>query len=232
MNDAQKLNGVEKNEDLGNSASHDLSNESNESNNSNASYEPLTAVYEHLRHSSDSKELHEFAIKELPDRSDQAGFSRATALLEAVAGNINTPEEDRIHLATVMPFPNILVKLSQDKSDNVRLAVAKNRNAKNWLVGRLTKDSCGEVRDAALCNPQTSWKMRLEGAQTNGVSTKTLDYLASLGASEESDDSPVLSAMVRRAVALNPGVSQSTLIALSKDKDPDVSSAALEVLNK
>ena len=226
MNDAQKLNGVEKNEDLGNSASHDLSNESN---NSNASYEPLTAVYEHLRHSSDSKELHEFAIKELPDRSDQAGFSRATALLEAVAGNSNTPEEDRVRLATVMPFPNILVKLSQDESSNVRLAVAKNENAKNWLVGRLTKDSCAQVRDAALCNPRTSWKMRLEGAQTNGVSAKTL---ASLGASEESDDSPVLSAMVRRAVALNPGVSQPTLIALSKDKDSDVSLAASEVLNK
>ena len=119
MNDAQKLNGVEKNEDLGNSASRDLSIESNDSSNS---YEPLTAVYEHLRHSSDSKELHEFAIKELPDRSDQAGFSRATALLEAVAGNSNTPEEDRVRLATVMPFPNILVKLSQDESSNVRLA--------------------------------------------------------------------------------------------------------------
>ncbi|MDK7093954.1 AbrB family transcriptional regulator, partial [Gardnerella swidsinskii] len=93
-----------------------------------------------LRHSTNSKELHEFAIKELPDRSDQAGFSGATALLEAVAGNANTPEEDRVHLATVMPFPNILVKLSQDESSNVRLAVAKNENAKNWLVGRLTKD--------------------------------------------------------------------------------------------
>ena len=32
------------------------------------SYEPLTAVYEHLRHSEDSAELHEFARRELPDR--------------------------------------------------------------------------------------------------------------------------------------------------------------------
>lgn len=222
MSDIQDQNNLEHNDDS-RSNSHDDSHEI---------YEPLTSIYERLRHSSNSKELHEFAVKELPDRADQAEFSRATALLEAVAGNINTPEEDRIHLATVMPFPNILVKLSHDKSDNVRLAVAKNRNAKNWLVGRLTKDSCGEVRDAALCNPQTSWKMRLEGAQTEGVGAKTLDYLASLGVGEESKDSPVLSAMVRRAVALNPGVSQPTLMALSKDKDPDVSSAALEVLNK
>ncbi|KXA18300.1 hypothetical protein [Gardnerella vaginalis] len=217
MNDAQNQNNVKQDGDLG--------------QNSNDSYNPLTAVYERLRHSTNSKELHEFAVKELPDRSDQAGFSRATALLEAVAGNANTPEEDRVHLATVMPFPNILVKLSQDESSKVRLAVAKNKNAKNWLVGRLTKDSCAEVRDAALCNPRTSWKMRLEGAQTDGIDAKTLDYLASLGASEQDDDSPVLSAMVRRAVALNPGVSQPTLVALSKDKDSDVSLAALGVLN-
>ncbi|RFT37141.1 AbrB family transcriptional regulator, partial [Bifidobacteriaceae bacterium NR015] len=119
-----------------------------------SSYEPLTAVYEHLRHSEDSAELHEFARRELPDRSDQAAFSRATSLLEAVAGNINTPEEDRIYLATEMPFPNILVKLSEDSADKVRLAVAENKNAKNWLVGRLTKDSCNAVRNAALCNPK------------------------------------------------------------------------------
>ncbi|MFU0464510.1 AbrB family transcriptional regulator [Gardnerella vaginalis] len=217
MTDVQNQNNVKQDGDLG--------------QNSNDSYNPLTAVYERLRHSTNSKELHEFAVKELPDRSDQAGFSRATALLEAVAGNANTPEEDRVHLATVMPFPNILVKLSQDESSKVRLAVAKNKNAKNWLIGRLTKDSCAEVRDAALCNPRTSWKMRLEGAQTDGIDAKTLDYLASLGASEQDDDSPVLSAMVRRAVALNPGVSQPTLVALSKDKDSDVSLAALGVLN-
>ena len=225
MTDVQNQNNVKQDGDLGD----DFGNDSGQ--NSNDSYNPLTAVYERLRHSTNSKELHEFAIKELPDRSDQAGFSRATALLEAVAGNANTPEEDRVHLATVMPFPNILVKLSQDESSKVRLAVAKNKNAKNWLVGRLTKDSCAEVRDAALCNPRTSWKMRLEGAQTDGIDAKTLDYLASLGASEQDDDSPVLSAMVRRAVALNPGVSQPTLVALSKDKDSDVSLAALGVLN-
>lgn len=225
MTDVQNQNNVKQDGDLGD----DFGNDSGQ--NSNDSYNPLTAVYERLRHSTNSKELHEFAIKELPDRSDQAGFSRATALLEAVAGNANTPEEDRVHLATVMPFPNILVKLSQDESSKVRLAVAKNKNAKNWLVGRLTKDSCAEVRDAALCNPRTSWKMRLEGAQTDGIDAQTLDYLASLGASEQDDDSPVLSAMVRRAVALNPGVSQPTLVALSKDKDSDVSLAALGVLN-
>lgn len=221
MTDVQNQNNVKQYGDLGSDLGQD----------SNSSYNPLTAVYERLRHSTNSKELHEFAVKELPDRSDQAGFSRATALLEAVAGNANTPEEDRVHLATVMPFPNILVKLSQDESSKVRLAVAKNKNAKNWLVGRLTKDSCAEVRDAALCNPRASWKMRLEGAQTDGIDAKTLDYLASLGASAQDDDSPVLSAMVRRAVALNPGVSQPTLVALSKDKDSDVSLAALGVLN-
>lgn len=191
-----------------------------------AKYDPLTAVYEKLRHSEDSEELHKFARRVLPDRNNQAAFSRATALLEAVAGNSYTPEEDRIYLATTMPFPNILVKLSEDSSDAVRLAVAKNTNAKNWLVGRLTKDSCPEVRDAALCNPKASWKMRLEGAQCDGVGAKTLQYLASLGVSEEENAPVVLATMVRRAVALNPGVSQQTLQTLCNDKESDVYLAA------
>ena len=50
-------------------------------------FEPLTATYERLRHSTDPAELSEFARRPLPDRADQAAFSRATALLEAVAGN-------------------------------------------------------------------------------------------------------------------------------------------------
>lgn len=195
-------------------------------NTNSSDYEPLTAVYEHLRHSQNSQELHEFATRQLPDRSNQADFSRATALLEAVAGNANTPEEDRIKLASTMPFPNILVKLSEDKSDEVRFAVAQNHNVKNWLVGRLTKDTCAKVRDAALCNPKTSWKMRLEGAQTEGVSASTLDYLASLGVSSQEDAPVVLAAMVRRAVALNPGVSQKTLLGLCNDKAIDVALAA------
>ena len=119
-------------------------------------FEPLTATYERLRHSTDAAELSEFARRPLPDRSEQAAFSRATALLEAVAGNAHTPLEDRVFLAETMPFPNILVKLSTDESVEVRKAVAGNANDKNWLVGRLTKDESLEVRDVALRNKQTS----------------------------------------------------------------------------
>ena len=122
-------------------------------------FEPLTATYERLRHSTDAAELSEFARRPLPDRSEQAAFSRATALLEAVAGNAHTPLEDRVFLAETMPFPNILVKLSTDESVEVRKAVAGNANDKNWLVGRLTKDESLEVRDVALRNKQTSWKI-------------------------------------------------------------------------
>lgn len=61
-------------------------------------FEPLTATYERLRHSTDAAELSEFARRPLPDRSEQAAFSRATALLEAVAGNAHTPLEDRVFL--------------------------------------------------------------------------------------------------------------------------------------
>lgn len=126
-------------------------------------FEALTTVYERLRHSTDAAELSEFARRPLPDKSDQAGYSRATALLEAVAGNPHTPLEDRIALAQTMPFPNILVKLAQDESVEVRKAVAANEQDKNWLVGRLTKDESAEVREVALRNARTSWKMRLEG---------------------------------------------------------------------
>ena len=189
-------------------------------------FEPLTATYERLRHSTDSEELSEFARRPLPDRSDQAAFSRATALLEAVAGNRHTPLEDRIMLAEMMPFPNILVKLSTDPSPDVRRAVAANEDDKNWLVGRLTKDEVPEVRDAALRNKRTSWKMRLEGAQNTDLDSDTLDVLSRLGVSEESGAPAILATMVRRAVALNPGTSQETLDRLRDDPSPEVAKAA------
>ena len=179
-------------------------------------FEPLTATYERLRHSTDSAELSEFARRPLPDRSDQAAFSRATALLEAVAGM----------LAETMPFPNILVKLSTDPSPDVRRAVAANEDDKNWLVGRLTKDEVPEVRDAALRNKRTSWKMRLEGAQNTDLDADTLDVLSRLGVSEESGAPAILATMVRRAVALNPGTSQETLDRLRDDPSPEVAKAA------
>ena len=191
-----------------------------------ASFEPLTVTYERLRHTDDVAELHEYARRPLPDRSLQAAFSRATALLEAVAGNQHTPLEDRVFLATEMPFPNILVKLSEDPEPQVRRGVAANQDDKNWLVGRLTKDPDPSVRDAALRNPRTSWKMRLEGAQNPEVDADTLDFLSTLGVSCEPGAPVVLAGMVRRAVALNPQASQETLQRLSTDTSPSVARCA------
>lgn len=192
--------------------------------------ETLTVSYERLRHSIDSKELSEVARAELPDSSNQSAFSRATALLEAVAGNPHTPLEDRVFLAENMPFPNVLVKLSQDPDAEVRRAVAANVSDKNWLVGNLTKDEDAKVRAAALVNPQTSWKMRLEGAQSTGTDTATLDVLGKLGAETENDAPVVLSSMVRRAVALNPNSSSEMLEKLARDARPDVAKAAQRAL--
>ncbi|WP_407923180.1 AbrB family transcriptional regulator [Bifidobacterium aemilianum] len=189
-------------------------------------FQPLTDAYEHLRHTDDSAELSAFARRPLPDRSDQAAYSRVTALLEAVAGNNRTPEEDRVFLAETMPFPNILVKLSADPCAAVREAVAKNEADKNWLVGRLTKDADPAVRSAALRNPQTTWKMRLEGGQNPEVDEQTLDFLGQLGVELESDAPVVLSSMVRRAVALNHNSSRSTLERLAKDPSGEVARAA------
>lgn len=189
-------------------------------------FEPLTATYERLRHSTDAAELSEFARRPLPDRSEQAAFSRATALLEAVAGNAHTPLEDRVFLAETMPFPNILVKLSTDESVEVRKAVAGNANDKNWLVGRLAKDESLEVRDVALRNKQTSWKMRLEGAQDPGMDSAALDFLGSLGVDVEPNAPAVLASMVRRAVALNPNTSDQMLEKLAQDASGEVKRAA------
>ena len=191
-----------------------------------ADFEPLTVEYERVRHSTDAAALHEYARRPLPDRADQAAFSRATALLEAVAGNLHTPVEDRVFLAETMPFPNVLVKLSSDPEPAVRRAVAGNEDDKNWLVGRLTKDPVPEVRDAALVNPRTSWKMRLEGAQNPEVDAATLEFLASLGVAREPDAPAVLASMVRRAVALNPNVAPAVLATLAGDASAEVRNAA------
>ena len=195
-------------------------------------FEPLTATYERLRHSTDAAELSEFARRPLPDRSEQAAFSRATALLEAVAGNAHTPLEDRVFLAETMPFPNILVKLSTDESVEVRKAVAGNANDKNWLVGRLTKDESLEVRDVALRNKRTSWKMRLEGAQDPDMDSRTLDFLGSLGTEIEPNAPAVLASMVRRAVALNPNASDQMLEKLAQDASGEVKRAAEKRLSE
>ena len=195
-------------------------------------FEPLTATYERLRHSTDAAELSEFARRPLPDRSEQAAFSRATALLEAVAGNAHTPLEDRVFLAETMPFPNILVKLSTDESIEVRKAVAGNANDKNWLVGRLTKDESLEVRDVALRNKRTSWKMRLEGAQDPDMDSRTLDFLGSLGTEIEPNAPAVLASMVRRAVALNPNASDQMLEKLAQDASGEVKRAAEKRLSE
>ncbi|MCO6558821.1 MAG: AbrB family transcriptional regulator [Bifidobacterium sp.] len=222
----------ETNQEQGNAPENAGAAESNEANAQNAgsAFEPLTDTYEELRHTDDSAELSAAAREPLPPKSDQAAFSRATALLEAVAGNQHTPLQDRIFLAQTMPFPNILVKLSEDGNDEVRKAVAANTADKNWLVGRLTKDKVRGVREAALRNPQTSWKMRLEGAEDPRTSPETLDFLGKMGVESDEKAPTVLTAMVRRAVALNPNTAQPTLARLASDPATDVQHAAVSRL--
>ena len=184
-----------------------------------AETESLSAEYEFLRHTEDAAELSKRCHTPLPDVSDAAAFSRATALLEAVAGNMHTPLEDRIFLAQTMPYPNILVKLSTDPEASVREAVAANTDSKDWLVGRLTKDSDDNVRAKALMNPVTTWRMRM---------ASVLAHLGALGTEEDSKSPAVLAAMVRRAVAQNPNVDDETLRVLVADNVPDVAVAARE----
>ncbi|TCD53700.1 AbrB family transcriptional regulator [Alloscardovia theropitheci] len=195
-----------------------------------SSQESLTTEYEFLRHTDDVEELSRRCHTPLPDPSDAAAFSRATALLEAVAGNMSTPEEDRIFLASTMPYPNILVKLSTDPLASVREAVAANTDSKDWLVGRLTKDEDAQVRAKALMNPVTTWRMRMEGAQDERTTDEVLRFLATVG-TQEGDKAPVvLAAMVRRAVAQNPHADDDILHNLASDSVPDVAHAAQHAL--
>ena len=104
----------------------------------------------------------------------------------------------------------------------MREAVAANEDDKNWLVGRLTKDPVPEVRDTALRNKRTSWKMRLEGAQNPEIDAQTLAFLGTMGTEIESGAPAVLSSMVRRAVALNPNTAPETLSKLADDPSAEV----------
>lgn len=185
----------------------------------------LTEMYEELRHCEDSDVLSKKAHEPLPDREEGALFSRAATLLEAVAGNIHTPVEDRIFLATHIPFPNVLVALAKDPESSVREAVAKNPEVKNYVVGRLTKDESLEVRTAALLNPQTSWKMRLDGAMDPQTTPQTLGFLSRMGIDEDKGGPAVLAEMVRRAVALNPSTPPEVREKLAQDESRDVRNA-------
>lgn len=114
-------------------------------------FEPLTATYERLRHSTDSAELSEFARRPLPDRSDQAAFSRATALLEAVAGQPAHAVGRSHHAGGDDAVPEHPGQAVDGPESGRAQAVAANEDDKNWLVGRLTKDEVprGARRGAA-----------------------------------------------------------------------------------
>lgn len=190
----------------------------------------LTEMYEELRHCENSDVLSKKAHEPLPSRNEGALFSRAATLLEAVAGNTHTPIEDRIFLATNIPFPNVLVTLAKDPESSVREAVAKNPDVKNYVVGRLTKDESVKVRTAALLNPQTSWKMRLDGAMDPQTTPQTLEFFSHMGTEEKEGEPKVLAAMVRRAVALNPSTPAEVRERLAKDESREVRNAVEKYL--
>ena len=82
------------------------------------------------------------------------------------------------------------------------------------------------MRDVALRNKQTSWKMRLEGAQDPGMDSTALDFLGSLGVDVEPNAPALLASMVRRADALNPNTSDQMLEKLAQDASGEVKRAA------
>ncbi|MBO6021110.1 MAG: AbrB family transcriptional regulator [Aeriscardovia sp.] len=188
----------------------------------------LTDEYERIRHSNDSEKLSRIARKDL--KKEEVGeeeFAIRSALLEAVAANRATPKEDRVYLASSSPFPNILVRLSTDEDYEVRKAVAANRASKNWLLSKLAKDENDEVKEAAIENPNSSWKAKLDAAQNPLSSPALLRFLSQIGReSEEGTKDFVLSSMVRSSSARNPNCPEDALAALVEDKSPEVRKTA------
>ena len=184
----------------------------------------LTDEYERIRHSSDSEELSRIARESL--KKEEVGeeeFAIRSALLEAVAANPATPKEDRIYLASSSSFPNILVRLSTDKDFEVRMAVAANPASKNWLLSKLAGDEEEKVQEAALKNPNSSWKAKLDAAQNPLSSPSLLCFLSEIGKeSEEGTKDFVLSSMVRSSAVQNPSLPREALERLAKDKSAEV----------
>ena len=113
-------------------------------------FEPLTATYERLRHSTTRPNCPNSPVGRcltVPIRRRSPAPPHFWRLWPATR---TPPVADRVFLADTMPFPNVLVKLSEDPEPSVRQAVAANGDDKNWLVGRLTKDPVPAVRDTAL----------------------------------------------------------------------------------
>ena len=188
----------------------------------------LTDDYERIRKSTNTQELSLLA-REKMDKEEVGDeeFAIKSALLEAVAANPLTPLEDRVYLASSSSFPNILVRLSQDKDSGVRQAVAANPASKNWLLSKLAKDEDESVREAALKNPTSSWKAKLEAAQDPSSSPALLGFLSGLGKdAPEGSKEFVLSSMVRSSVARNPSCPHELLSSMAQDSSPEVASAA------
>ena len=188
----------------------------------------LTDDYERIRKSQDAGELSRAAREKVSkEEVGEEAFAVKSALLEAVAANPATPVEDRIYLAASSSFPNILVRLSSDPDAEVRRAVAANPASKNWLISKLTKDGEEKVRDAALENPNASWKARLDAAQNPSSSPEALRFLSGLGkgAAEGTRDF-VLSSMVRSSVLRNPSCPSEVFADLAEDPSPEVAKAA------
>lgn len=188
----------------------------------------LTDDYERIRKSEDTGELSRLAREQVSkEEAGEEEFAVKSALLEAVAANPATPLEDRIFLASSSSFPNILVRLSADCNPGVRRAVAANPASKNWLLSKLAKDAEAKVREAAMENPRSSWKAKLDGAQSPASSPALLRFLSEVGkdAAEGSRDF-VLASMVRSSVARNPSCPADVLSSLALDPSPEVARAA------
>lgn len=108
------------------------------------------------------------------------------------AGNPNTPEQ-------------ILSRLSEDRTHNVRYRVAENPRTPADVLARLAKDSHSDIRIAVAENPSTP-----------------ADLLTMLASDHSAD--------VRYGVAENPHMPEAILLKLADDENPYVRCRAMKTV--
>ncbi len=109
--------------------------------------ETLTVTYERLRHSDDLQELSRRGTYAARQGRFGAAFPEPLRCWRLWQATLHTPVEDRAFWLRPCHHPGQTVRRS---GTAVRAAVAANRNVKDHLAGRLTKDDDASVRRGGI----------------------------------------------------------------------------------
>ena len=141
-------------------------------------------------------------------------------------------EKDRVDAAKNTGRTLTLTRLSRDRADPVRLAVASNPRCPPTLLVHLSRDSAESVRRAVARHPATppDILLALSGSGNTNVAADVAgnrNAPAGALAALAGCNSDLASDLVRQAVAKNPGTPPDVLALLSRDKVSSVRALAV-----